>query len=339
MTSMQALIYIVIVVLVIVLILIAAVKPHRPTLSIFELNRRKDEGNKSAAEELKRLDALEYVWPIKRAMEAVIIVCLTALLMFVWPLFGVVPAFVVALVYRRVAMIEVVRVGAQRIFDELDGRIVGFIGRHQSVVTFFGRNDLFGTKSSVGSREELENLIKESSSILSGDEKKLLLNSLHFPERKVEEIMTPRGVIEMIDQREMLGPIVLDQLHKTGHSRFPVIAENIDHIVGVLHIRELLSLQQKSSQDVKAAMEKKVYYINQSQTLQRALAAFLSTRHHLFIVVNEYRETAGILTLEDCIEALLGRKIVDEFDTHEDLRIVAARNAKQNNNPPQATNV
>ncbi len=86
-------------------------------------------------------------------------------------------------------------------------------------------------------------------------------------------------------------------------------------------------------------MEKKVYYINQAQTLQHALAAFLSTQHHLFVVVNGYRETAGILTLEDCIEALLGRKIIDEFDTHDDLRVVASRNAKQHNNPPHATNV
>ena len=79
-------------------------------------------------------------------------------------------------------------------------------------------------------------------------------------------------------------------------------------------------------------MEKKVYYIREDQTLDHALAAFLKTRHHLFVVVNGYRETAGIITLEDVIEALLGRKIVDEFDLHDDLRAVATREAKTNNN-------
>ena len=86
-------------------------------------------------------------------------------------------------------------------------------------------------------------------------------------------------------------------------------------------------------------MEKRVFYINQEQTLDRALAAFIKTRHHLFVVVNGYRETAGILTLEDTIEALLGREIVDEFDVHDDLRVVAARSAKGNNDSPHGTNV
>jgi magnesium and cobalt transporter len=136
-----------------------------------------------------------------------------------------------------------------------------------------------------------------------------------------------------------VGPLLLDELHKTGHSRFPVIDGDIDHVVGTLHIKELLTLGDKSSKTAAQAMESRVFYINQDQTLDHALAAFIKTRHHLFIVVNGYRETAGILTLEDVMEALLGREIVDEFDVHDDLRIVAARNAKTNNNPPHATNV
>ena len=110
-------------------------------------------------------------------------------------------------------------------------------------------------------------------------------------------------------------------------------------MIGVLHIKELLTLREKTTQTAGQAMEKKVYYINQDQTLDHALAAFLKTRHHLFIVVNGYRETAGIVTLEDVIEALLGREIVDEFDLHDDLRVVAARNAKHNNNSTHGANV
>jgi magnesium and cobalt transporter len=132
---------------------------------------------------------------------------------------------------------------------------------------------------------------------------------------------------------------VLDELHKTGHSRFPVIDTDIDHIVGVLHIKDLLRVGAKDSETAEQAMEKRVFYINQEQTLDHALAAFIKTRHHLFVVVNGYRETAGVLTLEDVMEALLGREIVDEFDLHDDLRAVAARSAKDNNNPPQAVNV
>jgi CBS domain containing-hemolysin-like protein len=86
-------------------------------------------------------------------------------------------------------------------------------------------------------------------------------------------------------------------------------------------------------------MNPKVYYVNQEQNLKHALAAFLKTRHHLFVVVNGYRETAGILSLEDVIEALIGQKIIDEYDEHDDLRKVAARSAKTNNNPPEGKDV
>jgi magnesium and cobalt transporter len=146
--------------------------------------------------------------------------------------------------------------------------------------------------------------------------------------------MTPRGVIDTIGKKELLGPLVLDDLHKTGHSRFPVTDGDIDHIVGVLHIQDLLVLDARQrSATAEKAMEPRVFYIREDQTLDHALTAFLRTRHHLFVVVNEFRETVGIVSLEDVIETLLGRKIVDEFDAHEDLRAVAARNPRGNNEP------
>lgn len=182
-------------------------------------------------------------------------------------------------------------------------------------------------------------MIEESGVVISADEKKLLVNGLGFASKTVEQIMTPRGVVETIAKDELIGPLTLDELHRTGHSRFPVIDGDIDHVVGVLHIKELLTSFDKKSQTAEKAMERKVFYINQDQTLDHALAAFIKTRHHLFVVVNGYRETAGIVSLEDVIEALLGREIVDEFDIHDDLRVVAARNARTNNNPPHGTNV
>jgi putative hemolysin len=191
----------------------------------------------------------------------------------------------------------------------------------------------------VASRQELEHLVNTSGVVLTADEKRLIINGLHFSQKTVESIMTPRGVVETVKKSDVLGPLMLDELHKTGHSRFPVIDGDIDHVVGMLHIKDLLTLGRKDTETAEQAMEKRVFYINQEQTLEHALAAFIKTRHHLFIVVNGYRETAGILTLEDVMEALLGREIVDEFDVHDDLRVVAARSAKGNNNPPHATNV
>jgi CBS domain containing-hemolysin-like protein len=186
-------------------------------------------------------------------------------------------------------------------------------------------------RAQLDSREELLHLVNQSGNLLSSDEKKLIQHGLEFDSKTVEEVMTPRGVIDSISKKELLGPLVLDDLHKTGHSRFPVIDEDIDHVVGMLHIHDLFTLDTKRSTTAEKAMEARVFYIRQDQSLHHALAAFIRTHHHLFIVVNEYRETVGIVSLEDVTEALLGRKIIDEFDTHDDLRQVAMRNPRSNN--------
>ncbi|MGB4761916.1 MAG: CBS domain-containing protein [Candidatus Saccharimonas sp.] len=329
----------IVVLLAFILLGVAAVTPRRPTLSMYELQRRRKEGSQSAADELHRLSAIDDIVAVQRVIEVVIVVVLSFILVSQWHLLGMLGAIAVALFYRRIAHFELVRVNSQRVFDEYEAPLVRFIEKRPRIAKFIGGLAGEGAASGIGSRQELEHLVDESMGVLSIDEKKLLKSSLHFAEKTVEQVMTPRGVLEIVDAQEVLGPIVLDQLHKTGHSRFPVMRGDIDHIVGVLHIRELLMIREKTSQTAEQSMEKKVYYINQTQTLQHALAAFLSTRHHMFIVVNEYRETAGVVTLEDCIEALIGRKIVDEYDAHDDLRSVAERNAKHNNNTPGATNL
>ena len=92
-----------------------------------------------------------------------------------------------------------------------------------------------------------------------------------------------------------------------------------------MHLEGLLALDIKRSTTAEKAMEPKVFYIRQDQTLQHALAAFLRTKHPLFIVVNSDKETVGLLSLEDVMEALLGREIIDEFDNHDNLREVSRR--------------
>lgn len=151
--------------------------------------------------------------------------------------------------------------------------------------------------------------------------------------------MTPRAVVDTVNKKDLLGPLTLDTLYKTGHSRLPVMDGDIDHIVGVLHIQDLLKVSVDNTPTAEQAMEQRVYYIREDHTLDRALAAFLRTHHHLFVVINAYRETVGVMTLEDVMEALLGHKIIDEFDAHDNLRAVAARNPHGNNTPKVHTDI
>ena len=166
-------------------------------------------------------------------------------------------------------------------------------------------------------------IVARSSRVFSANEKKLINSGLKFNDMIVESVMTPRSMIEAVSVDEFLGPLVLDDLHKKGHSRFPVIQGDIDHIVGMLRIQDLLTIDCKSkSYRAEKVMSRDIYYIDKDQTLSYALAAFLKTQHHLFIVINEIRETVGLLSLGDVMEELLGRKIDNEFDSDEELRKV-----------------
>jgi CBS domain containing-hemolysin-like protein len=229
---------------------------------------------------------------------------------------------------------------SQKLYNHYEESILRFVERFQGILRFMRTTLPDLTMSTrVDSREELQHIISETRGVITADEKLLLLNSLQFGSRLVSEIMTPKGMIDSIEKTEMLGPLVLSDLHKTGHSRFPVIDQDIDHVVGMLYVQDLLSLDIKRSVTAEKAMESHVFYIRQDQTLQHALAAFLRTHHLLFVVVNEYRETVGLLSLEDTIEALIGHKINDEFDAHDDLRVVAKRNPHGNNRAEKGEDV
>ncbi len=192
--------------------------------------------------------------------------------------------------------------------------------------------DVVVNEATLHSQEELLDLLERSPDILSREEQERLVASLAFDHKKVADIMTPRSMISGVPLGETLGPLVLDELYKTGYSRFPVFDGDLDHIVGMLYLHDLLDLR-RGSQPAKKAMQTKVHFVRQDKNLTHVLHGFLKTRHHLFIVVNEYRETVGLLSLEDVLEALLGSKIVDEFDAFDDLRAVAEHNPKSNNEP------
>ena len=328
-------------ILVIILLMLAAVRPRRSNLSTFELERRRETGDDTAAEELQRQVLVGDILALRRVAVAVILVAIVPLAIGAFgTVVGIVVSVLVALFYAQAATRGPIRDIVSRLYERVEPGLLKFISHRPYIGKLFrsaGGDSLGGV--SLGSREELEHAITESTGLLSADEKKRLMSTLHFSDKTVEDVMTPRGMIDSIDKGELIGPLTLDDLHRKGHSRFPVTDGDIDHVVGILHIKELLTLEKKDSQSAAEAMEKRVYYINQDQTLDHALAAFLKTRRHLFVVVNGYRETAGLVTLEDVIEELIGREIVDEFDVHDDLRVVAARNARDNNNPPSRTDV
>lgn len=316
------------------LLVVLGVHPQLSSHSRFELRRRAKQGDTQAALLLKRHELLRDIFSLQRVLAALLLVLLsvTGIELFHWTI-SLLISLLIALEAGAVARLAPLQRQSQKLYEAYEPRILAAIERvpwlFRAIRTVSPiPNDAYD----IESKEELIAMVEGSGEVLTRDEKQLIVNGLTFDAMQVETVMTPKSMIDSVPASEVLGPLTLDALHKTGHSRFPVIDGDIDHVVGMLYIQDLLTIGGKTkTHTAMTAMEKKVFYIREDQSLQQALAAFLRTRHHLFVVINQYRETVGLLSLEDVIEALLGRKINDEFDTHEDLRKVAERNPRGNN--------
>lgn len=322
----------------IALLLVSAVKPSYSPLSISELERRAKHSIISRTElrREKLLPQIEAALAIKKAFLLVITVVLL-MATFHWAL-AVILGIVVTVLYAPLARTKQVAKSANNFYQKLEPKFLVLVQKFPRTFLFLSDGTMQADQK-VHSKEEFQELIARSNMALTDIERKVIVNALNFNDKTVSSIMTPKSVVDFIKQGEFLGPLVLDELHALGHSRLPVINKNLDHVVGILYLRDLLSLDVRKSATAEKVMDTHVYYVREDQTLEHALAAFLKNRHHMFIVINRQRETVGLLTIEDTVEALLGRRIVDEDDNHTDLRSVAEHEGRHNNTPDGHTDV
>lgn len=193
-------------------------------------------------------------------------------------------------------------------------------------------DDAIGKKSLLYSKEQilhiLDDQVKSPYADITADEARLVRHSLSFGAMQIRDVMIPRKVVSLVSAKDQMGPVLMNELHASGHSRFPVYdPDQPDSIIGTLYLHDLVG--DKKSGAVDKIMSPKVFFVHEELDLNHALDAFIKTKHHLFIVVNNFEEFVGILTIEDVIEQILGRQIVDEFDAYENLREVAALRAKK----------
>ena len=161
---------------------------------------------------------------------------------------------------------------------------------------------------------------------MAKEELDIVRGALTFGDKHIRDIMTPRRVVNAVSGKDDVGPILISELHASGHSRFPVYEGKEDNIVGILFIRDLVGVEKKGK--AKDYMHSEVMYLHEDQTLFDALQAIKKTHHHLYVVVNSFEEYVGIITLEDVLEKIIGAPVMDEFDQYEDMRAVASRAAK-----------
>ena len=143
------------------------------------------------------------------------------------------------------------------------------------------------------------------------DQKEMIESVIELDETPVSTIMTPRTDINAVPEdasyEDVRGVIL-----KSGHSRIPVYESSVDHIVGVVYAKDLLRLDPQGPFDARQVM-RKAPYVPQTKTLDELLEEFRATKVQIAIVLDEYGGTAGLVTIEDILEELVG-EIDDEYD-------------------------
>ena len=172
-------------------------------------------------------------------------------------------------------------------------------------------------------RESLEELIEEhdeSQEPINPEERLMLMNVLELDQRRVDDVMVPRA--DIVAARE---GVALDELvaifNEASHSRLPVFRETLDDVIGMVHIKDLLGLWDKSQPLAMSELVREVLFVPPSMPVLDLLLQMQATRIHMALVVDEYGGTDGLATIEDLVEEIVG-EIEDEHDRLEAPQVV-----------------
>ena len=154
--------------------------------------------------------------------------------------------------------------------------------------------------------------------LLEEAERQMIEGVIELDQQDVADIMTPRSEMDVIGEElpltEMLGLVV-----ESGRTRIPIFGKNKDDIVGILYVKDLIGELAKQNVEERHPIQsllRKPWFVPKTQKLDELLRSFLKTRNHLAIVVDEYMNVAGLVTIEDVLEEIVG-EIVDESDKEE----------------------
>jgi CBS domain containing-hemolysin-like protein len=164
---------------------------------------------------------------------------------------------------------------------------------------------------------------------LAGHENEYLSNVLKLREIKTEQILTPRTVMYCLDASLTIDEALSLDASKE-FTRIPIYKENPDDVIGLVTNRDLLFGEREGKSDLPIrTFIKPITRVSEKLPVQQLLDMFIKKREHMFLVEDEYGQTAGLVTLEDAIETMLGREIVDETDKIADLQEYAKGKYRQ----------
>ncbi len=168
------------------------------------------------------------------------------------------------------------------------------------------------------SREELLEALSdaEENQVIGGESRLMLEGVLRMADMTAGQIMVAAPRMDLINIDASIDES-LHQIIDTAHSRFPVYEDQRDNLIGILHAKDLLKLQRAPSLNVRTLLRAPMF-VPESKGLNDLLREFRNTRNHMALVVDEFGRIAGLVTIEDVLEQIVG-DIEDEFDIQEDV--------------------
>jgi len=174
---------------------------------------------------------------------------------------------------------------------------------------------------------------------LTEHEHQMITNALHLDEVLTSQIMTPRTVVTALQKDQTVDEVLVD-FRNIPFARLPVYDETIDQVTGVVRRRDILTAKADGDDETRIAdLQQDALFIPENASGAAALQTFLHNHQQIAIVVDEYGSVAGVVTMEDIIEYLLGQEIFEHDDVAVDMRELAMRQRekKADKKPPSAS--
>ena len=180
------------------------------------------------------------------------------------------------------------------------------------------------------SKEELlESMwLSEDGGVIDEKESEVIENILNLDNIRVGDILTPRSVVFALEGSMSINEVVQTQSDIFKFSRIPVYEGSAENVTGIVLTKKIFEQMLQDSNTPLHAIQKDIFHINEKVPVSKALDLFIAKKEHMFLVTDSYDQVEGIITLEDCIETVLGVEIVDESDTTVDMRELAKINMR-----------
>ncbi|MCF6309674.1 MAG: CNNM domain-containing protein [Sulfurimonas sp.] len=172
-------------------------------------------------------------------------------------------------------------------------------------------------------------LLSEDEGVIDEKESDVIENILNLDNIKVGEVLTPRSVVFAIDETMSIKDIIETKEDIFKFSRIPTYNGSIEDVTGIVLTKKIFKQALEDDSVMVSSIKKKIFSINENIPVSKALDLFITKKEHIFLVMDNYDQTEGIITLEDCVETILGVEIVDESDSTVDMRELAKQKMKQ----------